>query len=170
MRSRRYHVRCDGLDSCSIGCATFLLCINVRIFLSALVPIGKLSRRQVRRLFHRRSGDDGGDGAGAGRAGGGLRRRLVEAVSAQLVLHEDRPLTWARNELLRARARRQYAESEHLSQRTVLCLAGTNRVWPNTHCPYCDHQGVTSFELSSHRRAWYACLNCKKVWLVGRQA
>ena len=46
---------------------------------------------------------------------------------------------------------------------------GTNRFWPKTACPQCDTQGVTSFEFASHRRAWYACSKCKKVWLAKRQ-
>ena len=48
-------------------------------------------------------------------------------------------------------------------------LPGTNRRWPNIGCPYCETQGVTSFEFASHRRAWYACLRCKNVWLHKRQ-
>lgn len=47
--------------------------------------------------------------------------------------------------------------------------SGTNRLWPNTDCPYCDSHGVTSFEFASHRRSWYACSKCKKVWLGKRQ-
>ena len=46
---------------------------------------------------------------------------------------------------------------------------GTNHFWPMTACPECDTQGVTSFEFASHRRAWYACGKCKKVWLGKRQ-
>lgn len=46
---------------------------------------------------------------------------------------------------------------------------GTNRFWPMTACPQCDTQGVTSFEFASHRRAWYACGKCRKVWLGKRQ-
>ena len=38
-----------------------------------------------------------------------------------------------------------------------------------THCPYCSNQGVTSFEYASVRRAWYACVACKKVWIAKRQ-
>jgi DNA-binding response OmpR family regulator len=70
---------------------------------------------------------------------------------------------------LRYRAVRQRAKSQHLQERSDLLLAGTNQPWPSTHCPYCAHQGVTSFEFTSYRRAWYACLECKKVWLAKRQ-
>ena len=45
---------------------------------------------------------------------------------------------------------------------------GTNRQWPEIACPTCDHHGVTSFEFSSHRRSWYACLHCKDVWVARR--
>lgn len=46
---------------------------------------------------------------------------------------------------------------------------GTNREWPDVHCPHCHHKGVTSFEYASHRRAWYACLSCNHVWLAKEQ-
>lgn len=48
-------------------------------------------------------------------------------------------------------------------------LAGTNQFWPMTSCPYCATLGVTSFEFTSHRRAWYACGSCKKTWIGRRQ-
>lgn len=47
--------------------------------------------------------------------------------------------------------------------------SGTNCVWPKMPCPSCNHEGVTCFEFSSHRRAWYACLHCKHVWIGQRQ-
>jgi DNA-binding response OmpR family regulator len=75
----------------------------------------------------------------------------------------------ARGEILKNRARQHQLKAQHLGERSELLLAGTNRVWPNTQCPYCDHSGVTSFEFCSHRRAWYACLECKKVWIAKRQ-
>ena len=46
---------------------------------------------------------------------------------------------------------------------------GTNRVWPNTSCPRCAAAGATSFDHSSYRRTWYACLVCDHVWLGARQ-
>jgi hypothetical protein len=46
---------------------------------------------------------------------------------------------------------------------------GCMRDWPTAECPYCDHEGVTSFEYASHRRTWYACLACKKVWMAKRR-
>jgi DNA-binding response OmpR family regulator len=75
----------------------------------------------------------------------------------------------AQSAALRDRARNQRLRADHLSERSGMLLSGTNRVWPNTHCPYCSHAGVISFEFCSHRRAWYACLECKKVWIAKRQ-
>jgi DNA-binding response OmpR family regulator len=46
---------------------------------------------------------------------------------------------------------------------------GTNRMWPDTHCPRCNAPSATSFEFSSYRRMWYACLGCDAVWLGPRQ-
>jgi DNA-binding response OmpR family regulator len=46
---------------------------------------------------------------------------------------------------------------------------GTNRVWPETSCPRCNTDGAVSFEFHSHRRMWYACLACDRVWLGARQ-
>jgi DNA-binding response OmpR family regulator len=46
---------------------------------------------------------------------------------------------------------------------------GTNRTWPDTACPKCAIPGAVSFEYSSHRRSWYACLSCESVWLGRRQ-
>ena len=61
------------------------------------------------------------------------------------------------------RARTQYPA------RPNSMLSGTNRFWPKVSCPSCEAQGVTSFEFASHRRAWYACGKCKKVWLGKRR-
>jgi DNA-binding response OmpR family regulator len=46
---------------------------------------------------------------------------------------------------------------------------GTNRVFPDLVCPYCDHQGVTCFDFAGMRRAWYACLACRNVWVAKRR-
>jgi CheY-like chemotaxis protein len=48
-------------------------------------------------------------------------------------------------------------------------LVGTNRVWPEMQCPACSTGGAMSFEFSSHRRMWYACLSCDQVWIGPRQ-
>ena len=45
----------------------------------------------------------------------------------------------------------------------------TNGHFPNLVCPFCNHIGITSFDHSSLRRDWFACLGCRKVWLAKRQ-
>jgi CheY-like chemotaxis protein len=42
---------------------------------------------------------------------------------------------------------------------------GTNREWTRTTCPACAQIGVVSFEFSTRRRLWFACLACDHVWL-----
>ena len=58
--------------------------------------------------------------------------------------------------------------SRLLRARAAMLKIGTNRVWPSTGCPYCSHQGVMSFDYASMRRAWYACLECRNVWMAKR--
>jgi len=93
---------------------------------------------------------------------------LLKPFAPNLLFARIGRLVRARSDVLRARARHQGQKTAHLADRSEALLGGTNRVWPNTHCPYCDHGGVTSFEFCSHRRAWYACLQCKKVWIAKR--
>ena len=45
---------------------------------------------------------------------------------------------------------------------------GTNRIWPGVHCPHCNKGSAVSFDYSSHRRSWYACVACDHVWLGPR--
>jgi DNA-binding response OmpR family regulator len=94
---------------------------------------------------------------------------LLKPFAPNLLFARIGRLIRARGEMLRARARHQQLRTAHLTERSESLLGGTNRVWPNTCCPYCNHGGVTSFEFCSHRRAWYACLQCKKVWIAKRQ-
>ena len=46
---------------------------------------------------------------------------------------------------------------------------GTNRTWPDVHCPKCNEGNAVCFEYSSHRRSWYACLPCEHVWIGPRR-
>jgi CheY-like chemotaxis protein len=46
---------------------------------------------------------------------------------------------------------------------------GTNRTWPDVHCPKCNEANAVCFEYSSHRRSWYACLACDNAWLGARR-
>jgi DNA-binding response OmpR family regulator len=65
--------------------------------------------------------------------------------------------------LLRDRPLLRSADGSSRSQ------SGTNRFWAGTSCPHCHVTGVTSFDFSSYRRMWYACLACDAVWLGTRQ-
>ena len=94
---------------------------------------------------------------------------LLKPFAPNLLIARIGRLLRSQTEMLRARVRHQARKTAHLTDRSELLLAGTNRVWPNTYCPYCSHAGVTSFEFCSHRRAWYACLQCRKVWIARRQ-
>jgi CheY-like chemotaxis protein len=51
----------------------------------------------------------------------------------------------------------------------VTVATGTNQHWPGVACPGCGHSGATSFDATSLRRAWYACLACEHVWIAKRQ-
>jgi DNA-binding response OmpR family regulator len=46
---------------------------------------------------------------------------------------------------------------------------GTNRHWADTACPKCGVRGATSFDFSSYRRMWFACLSCDNTWLGPRR-
>jgi DNA-binding response OmpR family regulator len=46
---------------------------------------------------------------------------------------------------------------------------GTNRAWPDVTCATCGARGVTSFDFSSYRRMWYACVSCDNTWLGPRK-
>ena len=94
---------------------------------------------------------------------------LLKPFAPNLLFARIGRLLRVRSEMLRERARHQSLKAAHLADRSQQLLSGTNRVWPNTQCPYCHHTGVTSFEFCSHRRAWYACLDCRKVWIAKRQ-
>jgi DNA-binding response OmpR family regulator len=86
---------------------------------------------------------------------------LVSRVGRLLRPH-NRELRERASKLLE-RAHLHRAKSEHLKDRS-----GTLREWPSEHCPYCSHTGVVLFDYSSIRRAWYACGECRKVWLAKR--
>lgn len=94
---------------------------------------------------------------------------LLKPFASNLLFARIGRLLRERSSTLRDRSARIAGKSQHLVERSHLLIQGTNRVWPTTHCAYCSHAGVTSFEFASHRRAWYACLQCKKVWLGKRQ-
>jgi DNA-binding response OmpR family regulator len=91
--------------------------------------------------------------------------RVPEALEAHcdgILLKPFAPnLLFARiGRILRARARN--------TARLNSTEWATHRVWQDMRCPHCELHGVTSFEFASHRRAWFACRQCKKVWLGKR--
>jgi DNA-binding response OmpR family regulator len=94
---------------------------------------------------------------------------LLKPFAPNLLITRVSRLLRDRSNQLRLHAARTFGKSAHLSERADLLRAGTNRKWPNTQCPYCTHSGVTSFDFASMRRAWYACLDCRKVWMAKRQ-
>ncbi len=93
---------------------------------------------------------------------------LLKPFAPNLLYARIGRLLRSRSIELRMRAHRQYAKSAHLKEHMEMLTARTNREWPATFCPYCQHRGVTSFEHTSHRRSWYACLACNKVWIARR--
>jgi DNA-binding response OmpR family regulator len=92
---------------------------------------------------------------------------LLKPFAANLLYARIGRLLRTRAEQLQFRACRGDGASD-VSPR-LEALATTNRTWQDTACPSCRNGGAVSFEFSSHRRAWYACLWCKKVWLGKRQ-
>jgi DNA-binding response OmpR family regulator len=94
---------------------------------------------------------------------------LLKPFAPNLLFARVGRMLRAQSVALRLRAHQQFAKSAHLTERSALLTTGTNQVWSSTHCPHCQHDGVTSFDHASHRRDWYACLSCKKVWMAKRQ-
>ena len=56
----------------------------------------------------------------------------------------------------------QSQELIHLKER--FAHYSINRVWSDTHCPSCQQGNAVSFDAGVHRRLWFACLTCQKVW------
>ena len=94
---------------------------------------------------------------------------LLKPFAPNLLITRINRLLRDRSNQLRLQVARTLGKSAHLSERIDLLKSGTNRTWPNAQCPYCSHAGVTSFDFASMRRAWYACLACRKVWIAKRQ-
>ena len=91
---------------------------------------------------------------------------LLKPFPPNLLIARISRLLRERSHQLRLQAARTLGRASHLSERVDLLKAGTNRTWPSTQCPYCAHAGVVSFDYASMRRAWYACLDCRKVWIA----
>jgi DNA-binding response OmpR family regulator len=67
------------------------------------------------------------------------------------------------------RLSREIPWSPVTARAAALPQSGTNRTWVDVRCPQCSVAGATSFEFSSYRRMWYACLACDAVWLGPRR-
>ena len=93
---------------------------------------------------------------------------LLKPFAPNLLAARLSRLARDRSQMLRMRSVENVARAEHLRERSARLMNGTNRFWPNTYCPHCAHVGVTSFDYVSYRRAWYACLACKQVWIAAR--
>lgn len=94
---------------------------------------------------------------------------LLKPFAPNLLITRIARLLRDRSNQLRLQAARRAGKSVHPSERIDVLESGTNRKWPNFQCRYCSHNGVTSFDYASQRRAWYACLACRKVWMAKRQ-
>ena len=94
---------------------------------------------------------------------------LLKPFAPNLLLSRLARLKRARFDGLRARTTLVLAKSDHLLARSGQHSAGIFKQWPATSCPHCRHEGVTCFEYSARRRAWYACLACNSVWLARRR-
>lgn len=93
---------------------------------------------------------------------------LLKPFAPNLLYARIGRLLRARTLELRLRTSR-HGRPAYVADRADPLAARTNRDWPDTCCPWCQHQGVTSFEHTSHRRSWYACLACQKVWIAPRR-
>jgi CheY-like chemotaxis protein len=67
---------------------------------------------------------------------------------------------------LHDRAMWQRARSTFLIEHAHHGMAGTNVVCHDAVCPACGQGDGVSFDAASHRRMWYACLPCGKVWMA----
>jgi DNA-binding response OmpR family regulator len=90
---------------------------------------------------------------------------LLKPFAANLLYARLGRLARTRTRVLRLRAN---ARVKPDLARYMQVGGGTNRFWPESRCPHCNTVGVTSFEFVSHRRAWFACVQCRKVWIAPR--
>jgi len=89
---------------------------------------------------------------------------LTNRVGRLLELQRKIRLLRAGSDSLRIRVDNVRLRVQHLMERR-----GTLLEWSDTQCAYCSHTGVVMFDYAAHRRAWYACKACRKVWLARRR-
>jgi CheY-like chemotaxis protein len=101
---------------------------------------------------------------------------LLKPFAPNLLYARVGRLLRARTEQQRIRTRQDQIRPRHIpgngdgrGDGDASLAATTNRVWAEVACPTCQRDGVVSFEFASHRRAWYACLACKGVWIAKRR-
>jgi DNA-binding response OmpR family regulator len=90
---------------------------------------------------------------------------LIKPFAPNLLYARIGRLLRTRAKAITERAMWQRAKSAFLIEHSHRVMTGTNVVCENRHCPSCGQAGAVAFDASSHRRMWYACLPCGKVWL-----
>jgi DNA-binding response OmpR family regulator len=95
---------------------------------------------------------------------------LMKPFAPNLLFGRIGRLLRMRAKALQDRVMWQRARSTYLIEYSHRVMAGTNVVCHDASCPSCGERGVVSFDAASHRRMWYACLPCGKVWMAPRRA
>lgn len=94
---------------------------------------------------------------------------LMKPFAPNLLYSRIGLLLRLRAKALQERAMWQRVKSAYLIDRSHRIMAGTNVVCHEAVCPSCGQGGAVSFDAASHRRMWYACLPCEKVWMAPRR-
>lgn len=89
---------------------------------------------------------------------------LIKPFQPNLLCGRIGRLLRMRANYLKDRALWQRARSTFLIEHAPNVMAGTNVVCHDAVCPSCGQGDAVSFDASSRRRMWYACLPCGKVW------
>jgi DNA-binding response OmpR family regulator len=54
-----------------------------------------------------------------------------------------------------------------LNERRSAAIGGEiGMALPHDYCPHCNASPITCFDFVGSRRAWFACLGCKQVWIA----
>ena len=94
---------------------------------------------------------------------------LIKPFAPNLLHARIGRLLRMRAKAIQERAMWQRAKSAFLIEHSHQVIAGTNVVYDEEVCVSCGHGGAVAFDAASHRRTWYACLSCNKVWLGPRR-